>query len=136
MEFPEWMLPYMEQWAGFVEMRKAMKRVPFTDRAAKITINELAKLRDEGCDPGAVLDQSTQRGWRGVFRVEGANGNGTQPKTFDQLKNEGTDAALRRVFERSRASYPQIGPSSREATGRNADIDLFGGVTGHPDRKN
>lgn len=66
---PDW-LP-LDAWAGFCEMRRAMKRVPFTERAMRLTIRELERLRMEGYDPAAVLDQSTQRGWRGVFPVYG-----------------------------------------------------------------
>lgn len=47
-------------------MRRKIK-APLTARAISLTINELERLRDQGFDPNACLDQSTQRGWRGVF---------------------------------------------------------------------
>lgn len=52
-------------------MRKKMRNIPFTERAQRLTINELERLRAQGYDPAAVLDQSTQRGWRGVFAIHG-----------------------------------------------------------------
>jgi hypothetical protein len=62
--------PYIdpEAWAGFVTMRKAMgKTVPFTVRAATLILKELQLLKAQGYDPNACLDQSTMKGWRGVF---------------------------------------------------------------------
>jgi len=70
-ELPEWLVPHKEAWDGYVQMRKATPRVPFTQRAQNITIKELDRLRTEGFDPTEVLDQSTQRGWKGVFPVYG-----------------------------------------------------------------
>lgn len=74
MTLPDWLEKYREQWTGFCEMRERMEkkhRVPWTERAAKVTVTELERLRIEGYDVGQVLDQSTQRGWRGVFAVYG-----------------------------------------------------------------
>jgi hypothetical protein len=66
---PDWL--DKEAWEGFCQMRRAMKRVPFTDRAQKLIIRELDTLKAQGYDPGAVLDQSVMNGWRGVFPVRG-----------------------------------------------------------------
>jgi hypothetical protein len=62
---PEWIDP--EAWEGFCEMRKAMKKIPFTDRAQKMVLKSLYDLRAAGHDPNASLDQSTLMGWRDVF---------------------------------------------------------------------
>lgn len=57
-----------DAWLGFVAMRKAMgKTVPFTTRAATLVLKELIALKAQGYDPNACLDQSTMKGWRGVF---------------------------------------------------------------------
>ena len=65
---PSW-IP-AEAWAGYVEMRKETLKKPLkTDRAINLAINTLARLRDDGNDPGAVLDQSTLNGWQGLFAV-------------------------------------------------------------------
>lgn len=62
---PEWI--DQEAWDGFCEMRRAMKKIPFTDRAQKMVLKSLYDLRAAGHDPNAALDQSTLMGWRDVF---------------------------------------------------------------------
>lgn len=64
---PDW-VP-LEAWQGFVEMRKKIGH-PLTDRAKELAIRNLEKLKAEGSEPGAVLDQSTFKGWRGLFEVK------------------------------------------------------------------
>ena len=64
---PDWMP--IEAWDGFVEMRRKSKK-PFTDRAAQLIVKKLASLRDQGDDPGEVLDRSTVNGWQGVFPMK------------------------------------------------------------------
>ena len=94
MNLPDWLQPYKDAWEGFTDMRKRI-RAPLTPRAITLTINELQRLWLEGYDPGEVLDQSTQRSWRGVFAVYGQ-----QPKQRDQhgtyeITAEGTRQYLR-----------------------------------------
>lgn len=74
-DLPDW-LP-LDAWAGFLEMRKASGKKP-TARAIELLIAKLDKLRSDGNDPGAVLDQSTERNWQGIFEVkaDGRNQNG------------------------------------------------------------
>jgi hypothetical protein len=62
---PDWI--DREAWEGFCEMRQAMKKIPFTDRAQKMVLKSLYELRAAGHDPNASLDQSTLMGWRDVF---------------------------------------------------------------------
>ena len=62
---PDWV--DQEAWDGFCEMRRAMKKIPFTDRAQKMVLKSLYDLRAAGHDPNAALDQSTLMGWRDVF---------------------------------------------------------------------
>lgn len=62
--FPDWMPT--EAWVGYVEMRKKIKK-PMTPRAEQLAINTLDKLRQQGQDVGAVLDQSTLNSWQGLF---------------------------------------------------------------------
>jgi len=74
MDLPRWMDKHLEAWTGFCQMRQEMAkkhRVPFTERAMKVTITSLEKLMWDGYDPSEVLDQSVQRGWKGVFAVYG-----------------------------------------------------------------
>lgn len=62
---PDWIDP--EAWQGFCEMRRAMKKIPFTDRAQKMILKSLYDLKQAGHDPNAALDQSTLMGWRDVW---------------------------------------------------------------------
>lgn len=66
-KLPDW-IP-AEAWAGYVEMRKK-KRAVMTDRAVELRIADLSKLRDEGQDIGAVLDQSTANGWTDIYPLK------------------------------------------------------------------
>lgn len=62
---PDWI--DREAWEGFCEMRRAMKKIPFTDRAQKMILKSLYDLKQAGHDPNAALDQSTLMGWRDVW---------------------------------------------------------------------
>jgi uncharacterized protein YdaU (DUF1376 family) len=69
---PKW-IP-ADAWNGFVEMRKKTK-APLTHRAITLIIKELEKLRVDGHEPGAVLDQSTRNNWKDVYPLKGNSGN-------------------------------------------------------------
>ena len=62
---PNW-LP-LDSWNGWLEMRRAMKRVPLTERAQQIALKQLAVWHEQGYDVEYILDESTLRGWRGLF---------------------------------------------------------------------
>lgn len=62
---PAW-LPAVD-WKDFCQMRGAK----FTARAKQLVIGKLEKLKQEGHDPAAVLQQSLERGWSGVFPLKG-----------------------------------------------------------------
>lgn len=64
---PDW-LP-IEPWEAWLETRRKLK-APNTERALKLAIGDLEKLRAEGQDPGAILDMAIKRGWRGLFPVK------------------------------------------------------------------
>lgn len=61
---PDW-LP-RDAWDAWLEVRPKVK-APNTPRALQLAIAELDRLRGQGYDPKAVLEQSTLRGWRGLF---------------------------------------------------------------------
>ena len=65
MNIPTWLDG--ESWAGWCEMRFRMKRVPFTERAQRIAIKQLEAWHAEGYDCAYILDESTLKGWRGLF---------------------------------------------------------------------
>lgn len=67
-----WVLPDWvpaDSWQAFLEVR-AKLRTPNTDSALSLLLRKLDKLRAEGFDAAEVLDQSTMRGWSGVFPVK------------------------------------------------------------------
>lgn len=70
MELPDW-LP-LDAWNGYLEMRKRQKKVP-TQRAIELAIAKLARMRIEGQEVSAVLDQSTSNGWTDLYEVRGAD---------------------------------------------------------------
>lgn len=64
---PDW-LPVPE-WEAFKEMRKKLK-APLGDYAEQLALRDLTKLREQGQDPKAVIDQSIFRSWKGLFPVK------------------------------------------------------------------
>jgi hypothetical protein len=82
---PDW-LP-REPWRGFVESRKKL-RAPLTKRATLLILNELKKLRTQGYDPAAVLDQSVRSGWKDVFPIKngGNHANKAEQRRDDNMR--------------------------------------------------
>ena len=73
-----------DSWDGYEEMRRKIRK-PLTDRARTLALSELGKLRALGCDPAAVLNQSTLNAWQGLFELR-SNGNGHKPWQQPQTK--------------------------------------------------
>lgn len=67
---PEWL--NQELFGDFVAMRKEIKK-PMSDKAVKLAIGKLEKLKAEGEDIDAVLEQSIFNTWQGLFAVRKAN---------------------------------------------------------------
>lgn len=75
-EIPEW-IP-VDEWNGFIAMRKRKGGMP-TARAIQLMLGKLEKWRSKGQDPGAVLDQSTEAQWTGIFEIkDDRNGKGNR----------------------------------------------------------
>lgn len=53
----------------FIQFRKAIK-APLTDRALTLCLNKLDKLADDDYTKIAVLNQSIERGWKGLFEIK------------------------------------------------------------------
>lgn len=58
-----------ENWAMFVEQRKAMKQ-PFTQLVQKRIVMKLMGFHADGYDSNAILEKSAIMGWRDVFADE------------------------------------------------------------------
>lgn len=72
---PDW-VP-LEQWEAFLLSRKKL-RVPMTPRAFALLLKKLARFRDQGQDPGALLDQAVERGWKTIFPLKSDETGGQQ----------------------------------------------------------
>ena len=94
-ELPEWLLPYSEKWAGYIEMRKLIRK-PMTDRAMRLAFGILDDLRARGFDPGEVLDQSIFMAWQGLYEPKGAS-NGTSGSRHQKRQRDTLEAARRAV---------------------------------------
>lgn len=64
---PEW-LP-LEAWTAYLQMRK-QKKTPNGPRALQMLVTELTRLKSQGFDPVAVIDQSTLKGWKSFFPLK------------------------------------------------------------------
>ena len=100
-----------EAWAGFEEMRKAIKK-PLTDRARKLIVYELDRIKQAGHCPNASLDQSINHCWADVYQpkekpIEAAATSAAQ-KTAQMLSDReargytAPPAELREVAQRLR----------------------------------
>ena len=58
-------------WAEFLTHRKALKK-PMTDYAQRLALRRLWRLKGQGQDPVAVIEQSIEMGWTGLFPAKGA----------------------------------------------------------------
>lgn len=78
----------MENWNGFCEMRKKIKK-PLTDRAAKMILNELERLAPgDNHTKGLILDQSVKRCWQDVYPFKGDKSVGGTDNVFLQMLRE------------------------------------------------
>lgn len=53
----------------FIQFRKAIK-APLTDRALTLCLNKLDKLANNDLEKIAILNQSIERGWKGLFEIK------------------------------------------------------------------
>lgn len=70
---PDW-IP-SDAWDGFIETRIRIRSKP-TPYSVRLLIKKLQKLKAEGQDVRAVLEQSIERSWRGLFAVDTERKNG------------------------------------------------------------
>jgi len=67
---PEWLDP--QTWADFKELRLKLRR-PLTAKGETLVIHKLDTLRAQGNDPKAVLLQTIENSWQGVFALKDRN---------------------------------------------------------------
>lgn len=102
---PDW-LP-KENWKGYLEMRKKIKK-PMTERAVKLQINELTKLKKQGHDPGKVLDQSVRNSWQGLFPLK--EGEKKEPVVKKNPRREKVEDFIREEMQKHNLTenHPKI----------------------------
>lgn len=83
---PEWIKP--EDWVAFINERKGSKK-PMSAEAQRRAIGVLEKLRAEGNDPAAVINQSIVSGWMGLFALKN---NGGRTSSVPQSRQAVRDA--------------------------------------------
>lgn len=113
-EIPDW-IP-RESWDGWQAMRRG-KGAKTEGRAITLAIGELEKLRRDGHDPGAVLDQSTLKNWTGLFPLKDAQ-NGRLPATGTFRPEPAMDLKRRAEAElaaESLSGYQEPGGGTRLA---------------------
>lgn len=66
-DLPEWI--DRELWGAWMEVRKK-KRVPTTEHAARLNIQKLNLWRVAGQDPNAIIRQSIENGYQGLFELK------------------------------------------------------------------
>ena len=71
-EIPSW-VP-VANWNAYLKMRKTMRKWP-TDDAVKLMLGKLRKWHDAGHDLAAILDNSTENNWTGLFEPKGTPAN-------------------------------------------------------------
>lgn len=108
MTIPDW-IP-ADPWAGFVEMRKKIRK-PLTDAAAKLIIGRLEAFRAAGQDVATILNNSIENSWQSVFEDRerrhearpgqrsalpqlGKHGQSTANNAQDWLESQGMDDTL------------------------------------------
>lgn len=96
---PDW-LP-AEAWADWVEHRKAVK-APMTEKAAQLCLRKLDRLRADGNDPVAVIEQSVITGrWTDLYPLKAERSPTANKQTradrqadWNQRLNQVVDASL------------------------------------------
>ena len=58
-----------ELWQAFKEHRQRLRK-PMTLKAEQLNLAKLKKLKKQGNDPAAVINQSIERGWQGLFALK------------------------------------------------------------------
>jgi len=78
-------------WLDFEEMRRKLKK-PMTPKARELIFRRLLLLQQEGNDPVAVLEQSIEKGWQGVFPLKSSSA----PKGMNNAQSDRISPAFQR----------------------------------------
>lgn len=97
---PDWMDE--DVWAMWDEFRRQKSGKAWTDAAKRLSLRTLEKLRAEGQDPAAVIEQSIERGWTGLFGVKAGYAGQAMPVQPAGLnRQEALEARNREIARRA-----------------------------------
>lgn len=99
----------------FEKHRKKL-RAPLTEKACELILKKLGQFRAQGTDPIAVIEQSIESGWRGLFPLRKERTDG-QPKSFNERRSEKSAAAIDKVlgrFEKASRNLQRALPPTRK----------------------
>lgn len=102
-----------ETLTAFAEHRKKLKK-PMTDYAKKLLLSKLQKLANTEEEQIAILNQSIENGWQGVFPLGGNRGSGggkSAADMADSVKQKLRDRGLLHDGERTESRDGDAGGS-------------------------
>ncbi|WP_296652813.1 helix-turn-helix domain-containing protein [Paraburkholderia sp.] len=119
-ELPDWLTA--DEWSMWCEHREAKaKDAPWTRVAALVSIRKLTKLREQGHNPRACIEEAVLRGWTGLFPVKDeqqAGASGAMAAPSDWWKTEsgylargaqlGVDRSKFQFFEQFKAKVCKL----------------------------
>lgn len=111
---PDWVPA--EPWASFVEMRRAMPKVPFTIAAAKGIVEDLGRFRDAGHDLTGILLKSVKGGYRGVFAPDTPPGPARDPDAKPMDATAQAEYLAKISGDPRFANTPQATPPARKGS--------------------
>jgi len=98
---PEWIPAQL--WFDFKKMRQRIRK-PMTPYAEHLAFKRLEKLRGEGEDPVAVLEQSILNSYPGLWPVSKGKSDARRTKTREILESGLTEDGKRSIQSRVRGS--------------------------------
>lgn len=76
-----------ELWAAFREVRRK-KKATESAHAESLLVKELGRLRGDGNDPTAVVEQSVRSGWADVYPIKGGSRPNGRESTLAERRSE------------------------------------------------
>lgn len=92
-DLPDWLPPV--PWNAYLEMRREKRAWP-TAEAVGLLVGKLGRWRDKGHDPTAILNNSTECNWTGIFEPRTpANDRQHSPNQRPSTRQSGEAVAAR-----------------------------------------
>jgi len=111
---PEWLDQSL--WNDYKEHRKNTK-AKLTLKAEELAIKKLGKLRASGNDIRAVIEQSIENGWKGLFEIREEN-NGTRWTGNAKSDTGGINRETADEIERLNEQWRKLHPVSAAGNSR------------------